>query len=52
MATAGCAPASSPRATCSDEKDAAAAFVPAEAVVYFAGISKVFVVADGKVEER
>ena len=29
-----------------------AAFVPAEAVVYFVGISKVFVVADGKVEER
>ena len=28
------------------------AFVPAEAVVYFAGISKVFVVTDGKVEER
>jgi RND family efflux transporter MFP subunit len=33
-------------------KDAAAAFVPAEAVVYFVGISKVFVVANGKVEER
>jgi HlyD family secretion protein len=27
-------------------------FVPAEAVVYFVGISKVFVAADGKVEER
>jgi RND family efflux transporter MFP subunit len=34
------------------KKDAAAAFVPAEAVVYFVGISKVFVVSDGKVEER
>jgi RND family efflux transporter MFP subunit len=33
-------------------KDAAAAFVPAEAVVYFVGISKVFVVGNGKVEER
>ncbi len=33
-------------------KDAAAAFVPAEAVVYFVGISKVFVVINGKVEER
>lgn len=33
-------------------KDAAAAFVPAEAVVYFVGISKVFVVTNGKVEER
>ena len=33
-------------------KDGAAAFVPAEAVVYFVGISKVFVVANGKVEER
>jgi membrane fusion protein, multidrug efflux system len=33
-------------------KDAAVAFVPAEAVVYFVGISKVFVVANGKVEER
>jgi RND family efflux transporter MFP subunit len=32
--------------------DAAAAFVPAEAVVYFVGISKVFVVGDGKVAER
>ena len=27
-------------------------FVPAEAVVYFVGISKVFVVGNGKVEER
>lgn len=34
------------------KKDAAAAFVPAEAVVYFVGISKVFVVMNGKVEER
>jgi RND family efflux transporter MFP subunit len=34
------------------KKDGAAAFVPAEAVVYFVGISKVFVVANGKVEER
>ena len=34
------------------KKDSAAAFVPAEAVVYFVGISKVFVVANGKVEER
>src|SRR5262249_48638367 len=33
-------------------KDDAAAFVPAEAVVYFVGISKVFVVSAGKVEER
>ena len=33
-------------------KDATVAFVPAEAVVYFVGISKVFVVANGKVEER
>jgi len=32
--------------------DATAAFVPAEAVVYFVGISKVFVVGDGKVVER
>jgi RND family efflux transporter MFP subunit len=33
-------------------KDASVAFVPAEAVVYFVGISKVFVVGNGKVEER
>jgi RND family efflux transporter MFP subunit len=33
-------------------KDGAVAFVPAEAVVYFVGISKVFVVNDGKAEER
>jgi RND family efflux transporter MFP subunit len=33
-------------------KDASAAFVPAEALVYFVGISKVFVVTNGKVEER
>ncbi len=33
-------------------REAAVAFVPAESVVYFVGISKVFVVANGKVEER
>lgn len=33
-------------------KDGTVAFVPAEAVVYFVGISKVFVVGNGKVEER
>jgi membrane fusion protein (multidrug efflux system) len=33
-------------------KDAGVAFVPAEAVLYFVGITKVFVVGDGKVEER
>ncbi|MBI4610759.1 MAG: efflux RND transporter periplasmic adaptor subunit [Candidatus Rokubacteria bacterium] len=33
-------------------KDDGAAFVPAEAVTYFVGISKIFVVADGKVQER
>ena len=33
-------------------KDPSVAFVPAEAVVHFVGISKVFAVADGKVEER
>ena len=33
-------------------RDAGVAFVPAEAVVYFVGISKVFVVGNGKVEER
>lgn len=33
-------------------KEASAAFVPAEAVVYFVGISKLFVVTDGKAEER
>jgi membrane fusion protein (multidrug efflux system) len=33
-------------------KDGAAAFVPAEAVVYFAGITKIFVVAGDKVQER
>jgi len=33
-------------------KDTTVAFVPAEAVVYFVGISKVFVVTNGKVEER
>ncbi|HEV8440178.1 MAG TPA: efflux RND transporter periplasmic adaptor subunit [Methylomirabilota bacterium] len=34
------------------KKDGAVPFVPAEAVFYFVGISKVFVVGDGKVEER
>jgi RND family efflux transporter MFP subunit len=33
-------------------KESGVPFVPAEAVVYFVGISKVFVVGDGKVEER
>lgn len=33
-------------------KDATVAFVPAEAVVYFVGISKVYVVTNGKAEER
>lgn len=33
-------------------KDASAAFVPAEAVVYFVGISKIFVVAGDTVQER
>jgi membrane fusion protein (multidrug efflux system) len=33
-------------------KEAGVAFVPAEAVVYVVGISKVFVVADGKAQER
>ena len=33
-------------------KEGAVAFVPAESVVYFVGISKVVVVANGKVEER
>lgn len=33
-------------------KEGGVPFVPAEAVVYFVGISKVFVVGDGKVEER
>jgi RND family efflux transporter MFP subunit len=33
-------------------KDGAVAFVPAEAVVHFVGISKVFVVGNGTVEER
>jgi len=33
-------------------KEGAVAFVPAESVVYFVGISKVFVVADGKAQER
>lgn len=33
-------------------KEDGVAFVPADAVTYFVGISKVFVVADGKVEER
>ena len=34
------------------KKDSGVPFVPAEAVVYFVGISKVFVVGDGVVEER
>jgi membrane fusion protein (multidrug efflux system) len=33
-------------------KDVTVPFVPAEAVVYIVGVSKVFVVANGKVEER
>jgi len=33
-------------------KDSAVAFVPAEAVVYSVGVNKVFVAANGKVEER
>jgi RND family efflux transporter MFP subunit len=33
-------------------KDEAVTFVPAEAVTYFVGITKVFVVANGKAEER
>jgi RND family efflux transporter MFP subunit len=33
-------------------KESSVAFVPAEAVLYFVGISKVFVVGDGKVQER
>lgn len=33
-------------------KEDGVAFVPAEAVTYFVGISKVFVVADGKAQER
>lgn len=33
-------------------KEPRVAFVPAEAVVYFVGISKLFVVTDGKVDER
>jgi membrane fusion protein (multidrug efflux system) len=33
-------------------KDEAATFVPADAVTYFVGISKVFVVSDGKAQER
>ena len=33
-------------------KDETVAFVPAEAVSYFVGINKVFVVADGKAQER
>jgi HlyD family secretion protein len=34
------------------KKDEAIAFVPAEAVLYFVGISKVFVVGNGAVQER
>ncbi len=33
-------------------RDEAVPFVPAEAVTYFVGITKVFVVTDGKAEER
>ncbi len=33
-------------------KQEGAAFIPAEAVVYFVGITKVFVASDGKVQER
>ncbi len=33
-------------------KDEAVTFVPAEAVTYFVGITKVFVVTDGKAQER
>ncbi|MEK7362399.1 MAG: efflux RND transporter periplasmic adaptor subunit, partial [candidate division NC10 bacterium] len=33
-------------------RDQAVTFVPAEAVTYFVGITKVFVVTDGKAEER
>ncbi len=33
-------------------KDEAVAFVPAEAITYFVGINKVFVVFNGKVQER
>jgi RND family efflux transporter MFP subunit len=33
-------------------KEAGVAFVPAEAVAYFVGITKVFVIADGKASER
>jgi cobalt-zinc-cadmium efflux system membrane fusion protein len=33
-------------------KEASVAFVPAETVVYFVGITKVFVIKDGKAEER
>jgi len=33
-------------------RESSVAFVPAEAVVYFVGITKVFVVADGKAQER
>jgi membrane fusion protein, multidrug efflux system len=33
-------------------RDEAVTFVPAEAVTYFVGITKVFVVTDGKAEER
>jgi RND family efflux transporter MFP subunit len=33
-------------------KDAAAVFVPAEALTYIAGITKIFVIADGRAQER
>jgi len=40
------------KGTVLSRRDTGVAFVPAEAVVYFVGISKVFVVAGGKVAER
>jgi membrane fusion protein (multidrug efflux system) len=40
------------KGTVQSRKDAGVAFVPAEAVIYFVGISKVFVVANGKASER
>ncbi len=40
------------KGTVLSRRESGVPFVPAEAVVYFVGISKVFVVGDGKVEER
>jgi RND family efflux transporter MFP subunit len=40
------------RGTVLTRRDPGVAFVPAEAVVYFVGISKVFVVGNGTVQER